>query len=113
MKEGKEVHGKNKDKKDKKNDQIKRINKLEIAVPVILEIPHNGARNPGVYDVIKEDLIKNPDPLPLGAPSVCVKLLTDSLLSALIYDQQQIKENFNQRKIVWEVRKKLYGYEKT
>ena len=62
----------------------------------------------GVHDMITEALKKNPDlPQPMGAPSVCIKLLTDSLLSALIYDQNEIKENFIQKIIDWEVRKKI------
>ena len=104
IKDIKEIKIKN---KDKKNDQLKKINKLELAVTVIEEIPYNGAQIPGVHDTINGALIKNPDLCqPLGAPSVCIKLLTDSLLSALIFNQKEIKENFSQKMIGWEVRKK-------
>lgn len=83
------------------------MNKLELAVTVIEDVPYNGAPMPGVHDMIVGALLKNPDlPQPLGAPSVCLKLLTDSLLSALIYDQKEMKENFIQKIIDWEVRKK-------
>ena len=105
MKETKEIKEKSKDKKDKKNDQLKKINKSELAVTVIEEVPYNEAQIPGVHDMINGALINNPDPQPLGAPSVCIKLLTDSLLSALIFNQKEIKENFNQKIIDWEVRK--------
>ena len=98
---------KNKDNKEKKNDQLKKTNKSELAITVIEKVPYNGAPIPGVHDMINGALIKKPDLCqPLGAPSVCIKLLTDSLLSALIFNQKEIKENFSQKMIDWEVRKK-------
>lgn len=110
-KEGKEkIKEKVKDKgkeKNKKNDQIKRLSKTEtdLAITVELEIPYNGAQNPGVQEIMKNTgaHLKNPDPYTLGVQCVCVKLLTDSLLSALFHDQYQKKENYNIKLIEWEV----------
>ena len=92
--------------KNKKTEQIKRLSKAELAVTVELEIPQNRAQNPGVHDIMKNTgaHIKNPDLYTLGAQCVCVKLLTDSLLSALFHDQYERKENFNTKLIAWEVR---------
>ena len=105
--EGKEGKEKGKEK-NKKNDQIKRLSKTEtdLAVTVESEISYNGAQKPGVQEIIKNNgaHFKNPDPCTLGVQCVCLKLLTDSLLSALFNDQYQRKENFNTKLIEWEVR---------
>jgi hypothetical protein len=100
--------------KNKKNDQIKRLSKSEtdLAVTVESEIPYNGAQNPGVQEIIKNigALFKNPDPYTLGVQCVCVKLLTDSLLNALLHDQYERKENFNTKLMEWEVSYLYFSY---
>ena len=102
----KEVNVQRKDKKDKKDNQVKRRSNTEIADKAITKISYDGALKTGVHDTTEKNLVKTPDSLLLGAPSVCVKLLTDSFLSALIYEQQEAKKKFNESKIIWEVRKK-------
>lgn len=75
------------------SDQIIR-NKLEI-----------GPKSPGVNNsFIPSEVI-----VQLGAPSACVRLLTDSLLSSLINDIEEKENKFNEMVSVWEVRYKTHA----
>ena len=68
-------------------------NKLEI-----------GPKSPGVNNsFIPLGVI-----IQLGAPSACVRLLTDSLLSSLINDIEEKESKFNEMVSVWEVRYKSH-----
>ena len=74
------------------SDQIIK-NKLEI-----------GPKSPGVNNsFIPLGVI-----IQLGAPSACVRLLTDSLLSSLINDVEEKESKFNETVSVWEVRYKSH-----
>jgi hypothetical protein len=59
----------------------------------------NGGQSPGVNDPGSPELRF----LQLGAPCVCIRLLTDSLSILLITEKEEKESKFNQLKDIWEV----------
>ena len=59
----------------------------------------NGGQNPGVSGPGSPEMCF----LQLGAPCVCIRLLTDSLSILLITEKEDNEAKFNQLKDIWEV----------